>query len=411
MTILPIVPTISISGLNQTYSGLPLFVSTTTNPSGLPVEINYNGSASMPVNAGKYIVLATITDSNYVSTKKDTLIIQKASAVVTFSGLTQTYSGRPLSVITSTNPALILVNSTYNGSNLSPTNTGIYAVVATINDKNYFGSSTGTFTIQKASLTTKVVNSVKNFGDDNPLLTFTYMGFVTNEDESVIDQKPSVATDVTKNSLSGTYITSLSGGMDNNYDFIYINGTFTVNTVLPAVVTQTVTNTTSKSSKLSGEVSNHGGETNAIRGFCWNTSGNPTLTDSKIEVGTGLGSYSATIDKLLSNKKYYVKAYSTNTYGTSYGNEVQFTTLRINIIGVTENLIQIFPNPVRDKLTIDNLSGNIVAKIFTIEGKLILKVNLNNEIKEIKVNDLSKGIYILKLENEEMIIERRFIKE
>jgi len=60
--------------------------------------------------------------------------------------------------------------------------------------------------------------------------------------------------------------------------------------------------------------------------LCWNTSSNPTITNNKITSGTGTGSFSSAISGLTSGTTYYVRAYATNSIGTSYGNNLSFTT-------------------------------------------------------------------------------------
>jgi hypothetical protein len=67
--------TVGISGLAQTYDGSIKPVTTTTTPSGLVVSVTYNGSATEPVAAGSYSVVATIDDSNHVGSNTATLVI------------------------------------------------------------------------------------------------------------------------------------------------------------------------------------------------------------------------------------------------------------------------------------------------------------------------------------------------
>lgn len=72
------------------------------------------------------------------------------------------------------------------------------------------------------------------------------------------------------------------------------------------------------------------------RGVCWNTFPNPTIADSLTKDGTGKGSYTSTITGLLPFTTYYVRAYVTNSNGTRYGNELNFTTQN-GVIGATTN--------------------------------------------------------------------------
>ena len=63
-------------------------------------------------------------------------------------------------------------------------------------------------------------------------------------------------------------------------------------------------------------------------GFCWNTTGSPTVSDNKVDQGatTSTGSYDYTLANLQTAAKYYVRAYATDANGTVYGNEISFTT-------------------------------------------------------------------------------------
>ena len=62
------------------------------------------------------------------------------------------------------------------------------------------------------------------------------------------------------------------------------------------------------------------------RGVCWSTSENPTTTDDRTQEGTGTGSFTTNITGLAANTTYHVRAYATNSEGTSYGGDVVFTT-------------------------------------------------------------------------------------
>ncbi|MGA9667566.1 MAG: MBG domain-containing protein, partial [Terracidiphilus sp.] len=158
--------------LSQTYTGSPLSVTSTTNPSGLTVTYTYNGSSTAPTAAGSYAVVATINDPNYMGSTTGTLVVSKAAATVTLtpSSLSQTYTGSPLSVTSTTNPVGLTVTYTYNGSSTAPTAAGSYAVVATINDLNYTGSTMGTLVIAKAALAVPVVVVTSNA---NPVMAQT----------------------------------------------------------------------------------------------------------------------------------------------------------------------------------------------------------------------------------------------
>jgi hypothetical protein len=77
-----------------------------------------------------------------------------------------------------------------------------------------------------------------------------------------------------------------------------------------------------------GNITNTGGETPTVRGFCYNTSGTPTVLDThSTENGTfTTGAFTAWIQNLTPKTLYYIKSYVTNPSGTSYSDEITFTT-------------------------------------------------------------------------------------
>ena len=97
--------------------------------------------------------------------------------------------------------------------------------------------------------------------------------------------------------------------------------------MLPTVITTSVTEITSNSAKGGGEVTNDGGSEVTERGICWSTNANPTLDDSHIAIGTGMGEFTAMVSGLEENTTYHVRAYAINEKGTAYGLDREFTTL------------------------------------------------------------------------------------
>ena len=95
---------------------------------------------------------------------------------------------------------------------------------------------------------------------------------------------------------------------------------------VPEVTTQDVTNIGVSSATCGGNVTDDGGAEVTARGVCWSTSENPTITDSHTTDGSGTGSYTSNITGLDAGTVYYVRAYATNSYGTSYGSQKNFTT-------------------------------------------------------------------------------------
>jgi uncharacterized protein (TIGR02145 family) len=97
--------------------------------------------------------------------------------------------------------------------------------------------------------------------------------------------------------------------------------------VKPTVTTAEVTNVQTTSATCGGEVTDDGGATVTARGVCWSTSSNPSLADNYSTDGNGTGSFTSILSSLAPNTPYYVRAYATNSAGTSYGSEKAFQTL------------------------------------------------------------------------------------
>ena len=96
----------------------------------------------------------------------------------------------------------------------------------------------------------------------------------------------------------------------------------------PTVTTQAVTAILSTTATGNGNITAIGSYAPSKRGVCWNTTGNPTVADSKSEeVGSfGTGAFTKAMTGLARGERYYVKAYAYNSGGYSYGSEVNFYT-------------------------------------------------------------------------------------
>jgi uncharacterized protein (TIGR02145 family) len=118
----------------------------------------------------------------------------------------------------------------------------------------------------------------------------------------------------------------------NHQIYCYLNGIWTripteQATFLPTVTTGEISNITNNSAIGGGIVVNEGAAEVTTRGVCWSTDENPTIEGSHTQDGSGIDSFSSTISNLLPNTYYYVRAYATNSHGTSYGTQHSFATV------------------------------------------------------------------------------------
>jgi uncharacterized protein (TIGR02145 family) len=98
-------------------------------------------------------------------------------------------------------------------------------------------------------------------------------------------------------------------------------------TVVPSIATTAISTITTNSAISGGTITSDGGTSITARGLCWSTSPNPTISLSTItNDGAETGVFTSSISGLTPNTTYYVRAYATNSVGTAYGNELNFTT-------------------------------------------------------------------------------------
>ena len=63
------------------------------------------------------------------------------------------------------------------------------------------------------------------------------------------------------------------------------------------------------------------------------------------------------------------------------------------------NLFQLYPNPVSDKLTLENIDNYSDMAIYKADGQEMYKTKINNSIMAMDVRNFNKGIYFLRLTN------------
>lgn len=96
---------------------------------------------------------------------------------------------------------------------------------------------------------------------------------------------------------------------------------------LPVLTTASITSIGDTSSSCGGNITSDGGSAITARGVCWSSTPGPTTAlVTKTADGPGSGTFTSSVTGLTVNTKYYIRAYATNSFGTSYGDEISFTT-------------------------------------------------------------------------------------
>ncbi len=98
---------------------------------------------------------------------------------------------------------------------------------------------------------------------------------------------------------------------------------------LPTVQTRAATGVSETTAIVGGTIISGGGALVTARGVVWSTSPNPSISTNEglLNIGQGTGTFVGTLENLQSKSTYYVRAFATNSQGTAYGNQVEFTTL------------------------------------------------------------------------------------
>lgn len=213
-----------------------------------------------------------------------------------------------------------------------------------------------------------IVLCLLNSCDDETTGIATYTGKVINEytDEPLADEDVKVTNgdkihSMTKTLDDGTFSVEVRlSEIDDTYYILIGNNTFgTKKMDIPAfglgeynvgtiiikgqtktpVVETTLVRVDGKSLIFcEGNVVEVGEAAVSEKGFCWGTS-SPTIKNNKIECGEGKGGFSCQIEDIpdVHAKNYYIRAYATNSYGTSYGETVMIDHRNpYNLFKITE---------------------------------------------------------------------------
>ena len=181
--------------------------------------------------------------------------------------------------------------------------------------------------------TEAILNGSVNANDASTSVTFEYG--TTTSYGTTVTADPSTVTGSSATSVSYS-LSGLTAGTTYHYRVVGVNTGGTTNgddltfttLKLSSVTTQAVSNISTNSATANGNITDLGIPSPTAYGFCWSASPNPTTANSKLDKGSisGTGAFSATLTGLGTYTTYYVRAYSINGAGTSYGEQLSFTT-------------------------------------------------------------------------------------
>ncbi|WP_166426971.1 T9SS sorting signal type C domain-containing protein [Flavobacterium psychrotolerans] len=136
---------------------------------------------------------------------------------------------------------------------------------------------------------------------------------------------------------NGTSYTDTGLAANTNYYYAYYSEgwSYYSNSVMASVIaplsitTAAISGLGCRGADAGGTVS--GGGTITERGVVYNTSTNPTTSNTKVIVSGTTGSFTAPTLALSPNTTYYVRAYAIDGGGTVYGSNVSFTTGTVSV--------------------------------------------------------------------------------
>ncbi len=113
--------------------------------------------------------------------------------------------------------------------------------------------------------------------------------------------------------------------------------TFSALSTVPILTTTSLSDVATTSAKTGGNIVADGGSAISARGVCWGTTSNPTTANNITTDGTGNGLFVSSISGLAVNTLYYIRAYATNSKGTTYGEQIVLKTFTGTVTDVDAN--------------------------------------------------------------------------
>jgi len=358
-------PTIALSTKTTDGAGSGIFVS---NLTGLTGSTTYYVRAYATNNRGTTYgnEISFATTSNLSAPNLFTNVVSAITTNSAVSGGTissdggSTITSRGVCWSITTGPTIALTTKTNDGTSMGTFTSNISGLIAntTYYVRSYATNITGTaygleysFTTLQPTAATLTTTGTSNIGST----TAVSGGNITSDGGVSVTARgvcygtvpnPTIAlTHTTDGTGTGTFVSNITGltasntfhirayattsaGTAYGNDISFVTTAPPVGNTTPIEFTTAASSITSSSASSGGNVISDGGLPVTARGICWSTSTGPTIAlSTKTLDGTGTGVFTSNITGLITTTSYYVRAYATNSLGTSYGSEISFTTL------------------------------------------------------------------------------------
>jgi uncharacterized protein (TIGR02145 family) len=357
-------PTIALSTKTTDGTGTGSFTSSIT---GLTASTTYYVRAYATNSAGtaygNQVSFTTSDVAPVIPTLTTTAVTAITQTTATSGGNITSDGGASVTArgvcwSTSVNPTISLSTKTTDGSGTGSFTSSLTGLTAntTYYVRAYATNSVGTAYGTQVSFTTNDVPPVVPTLTTNAVTTITQTtatsgGNISSDGGASVTARgvcwstsanptTSLSTKTTDGTGTGAFTSSLTGLTANTSYYVRAYATNSVGTVygtqvsfttsavvIPTLTTTAASSITSSTATSGGNISSDGGASVTARGVCWNTTSNPTISlSTKTTNGTGTGAFTSSLTGLTANTSYYIRAYATNSAGTSYGNQISFIT-------------------------------------------------------------------------------------
>jgi len=313
-------------------------------------EITFT-TEQIPDPESPIVTTADVTDITQTTAVSGGNVTDDGGAAVTARGLCWSTSQNPTVSDNHTSDGNGTGSFTSNLTNLTANTTYYVRAYATNENGTSYGEQKSFTTLQNIELPTVTTADVTDITQN----TAVSGGNVTDDGGAAVtargvcwskDPNPTIDNSFISNGNgTGSFTIEISGLTSATTYYIRAYATnsegtsygeqksFTTlqNIELPTVTT-IVTNVTSTTATSGGNVTDDGGATVTARGVCWSTSPDPTINDNKTTDGNGMGAFTSQLTNLTHSTTYYIRAYATNSEGTSYGEQKYFSTLSDGMI-------------------------------------------------------------------------------
>ncbi|MDD3079148.1 MAG: thiol protease/hemagglutinin PrtT [Paludibacter sp.] len=333
------------------------------------------------------------------------------------------------------------INLTVNSSNINidvPTTTGPVLTLDSIAvTGNLYQTKTGRVTI-KVTNTGEEYNSILGVAltskADNSVYQFIYTPInVTHNETRIIDLSDSIGLepgeyyvsamyDPTNNFYTVSDVSALGNPLVKN---ILTEPTEGPNLTLTEAISFPDNNAVNKNNVvLSAPLKNTSGFfDNKIIAFIFNASGGSSISylgyqDAIFDTNEERTvTFSGSLD--LDNGDYLVAVYyydETNGWSRITPKDYSYLEFTLvddvtNVLNVTDNKLNIYPNPASDILNINTQQNMSKIKITDLSGRTLVYKNVSGTTTQVSVSTLNKGVYILNVETQNGNYTEKFIKK